>query len=104
MDLDRAGCQCLCVSRVDHLYGVCNEADMHDARRRRTLPQPEKYTALCAQALEVGMTRWAIFAVIVEAVWDAGDGKHPLIEGDRTVDVTDGKKDVIKHGHISQIL
>jgi hypothetical protein len=60
--------------------------------------QPEEDPAVAAEALEVGMPRRAVLAVVVDGMSDAERGQGLFVEGDRAVEVADGDEDVVEHG------
>src|SRR5450830_1609048 len=51
------------------LGGVfCNKADVRRSAIHRSFPQPEKDAAVGAKPFQIGMSRRAVFAVVVNAV------------------------------------
>jgi hypothetical protein len=51
------------------------------------LAQPEGYLAFCVEALQVGVPRRPILAVVIEPIGDTERRQRLAVEGDRTSDV-----------------
>jgi uncharacterized protein len=97
MDLLGPGGEGCSIGRVHVGLRVSDEAHMNHPWRWGALPEPEEHPTLRPEALEVGVARRAVLAVVIVAHRDTDLGQHRLVEGDGAGKVADGQKNVVKH-------
>ena len=73
-----------------------NEADMRGSGVCIPLFQPEEYTAVPPETLEIRVAFGAIPAVVVDDMHDAERLENPLVEGNRAAKIRDGNEDVVE--------
>jgi hypothetical protein len=61
-------------------------------------PQQEEDAPLHAKALQIGVSRRPVLAVVVDALRDAQRRQHGRVERDGTIDIAHRYKDMIEHG------
>src|SRR5882672_2746222 len=92
----RARRHCCLVERVHLGLALGDKADMRSPGVRIALPEPEEYTAVPSEALEVGMPLGAILAVVIDGMHDAEGLESLLIKGNRSSDILDGYEDMVE--------
>jgi len=94
--ISRARRHCCLIERVHLGLALGDESDMRSLGVRIALPEPEEYTAVPSEALEVGMSFGAILAVVIDGMDDAERLESRLVKSNRSIEIFDGYEDVVE--------
>ena len=64
---------------------------------RVALPEPEEYTTVPPEALEIGMSFGPILAVVINRMLDAERLESRLVKANGATEIPDGYEDVVEH-------